>query len=188
MKKVLLMAAFAVASLAANAQIYVGGSLGFKTGKAADGADNTYKFEIAPEIGYNLSEDFAVGIALGFANYNGDFNAENWATTPTKYSESLTDFKISPYARYTFWKTGIASFFVDGGVDIRLRNKDRGTVMALGLRPGVKLSASEKVDFVAQLGMLGYQFTSEKANPSKANTFGLGVDNTNIKFGVYYNF
>ena len=186
MKKVLLMAAFAVASLAANAQLYVGGTVGFQTGKQYDGADNVYKFNIAPEIGYNLSEDFAVGIALGFTNYNGDFDAENWAATATKAPESLTDFKISPYARYTFWKTGIASFFIDGGVDIRLRNKDRGTLMGFGLRPGVKLSASEKVDFVAQLGMIGYQFASEKAG--KGNTFGLGIDNTTVAFGVYYNF
>ena len=33
MKKVLLMAAFAVASLAANAQSYVGGTIGFQNNK-----------------------------------------------------------------------------------------------------------------------------------------------------------
>lgn len=180
------MAAFAVASLAANAQLYVGGSLGFQAGKSGDGADNVTKFEIAPEIGYNLSEDFAVGIALGFKTYNGSFNNEGWSTTPTKSSKSLSEFKLNPYARYTFWKTGIASFFVDGTVGFTFLNEDRGMLIGLGVRPGVKLAASEKVDLVAKLGYLGYQFGNDKAG--KPSTFGLGLDNSDISFGVYYNF
>ena len=35
MKKIILMAAFAVASVAASAQVYVGGGLGFSSEKAA---------------------------------------------------------------------------------------------------------------------------------------------------------
>lgn len=195
MKKVILAALVAVASLSASAQVYVGGQLGFATGKAGDGADNTMKFTIAPEIGYNINEKFAVGIAIGFTTQNGSFYGANPVTnepvegipmSATKFAKSASCFSFAPYARYTFAKTGIASFFVDGGFAASFYNNDGGNVWNISVRPGVKLSASEKVDFVASIGALGYTFASEKAG--KFNVFGLGVDNTAIKFGVYYNF
>lgn len=186
MKKVILAALVAVASLSANAQVYVGGQIGFATGKAGQGADNTMKFTIAPEVGYSFNEKWAAGIAVGLNTQNGAFDENNVPQTATKYGKSQTAFAIAPYARYTFAKSGIASFFVDGGFAAQFMNNSRGNIWTIGLRPGVKLSASEKVDFVAQLGYLGYSFASEKAG--KANVFGIGVDNTTIKFGVYYNF
>ncbi len=191
MKKVILAALVAVASLSASAQVYVGGTLGFNAGKAFDGADNVTKFEIAPEIGYNFNEKWAVGLGIGFTTQNGDFDTtEPLLPVPNgsgvKYGKSQSAFTIAPYARYTFAKTGIASFFVDGGFQAMFLNDDRGNVWNISVRPGVKLSASEKVDFVAQIAALGYTWASEKAG--KTSAFGLNVDNTAIKFGVYYNF
>ncbi|MBP5376839.1 MAG: outer membrane beta-barrel protein [Bacteroidaceae bacterium] len=186
MKKVILAALVAVASLSANAQVYLGGTLGFNAGKAVDGADNTTKFQIAPEVGYSFNEKWAVGLAISFTTANGDFNENGFPTSATKYGKSSTVFGFSPYARYTFAKTGIASFFLDGGVGFNFYNNDGGTAWQIGVRPGVKLSASEKVDFVAQLGYLGYAKASK--GQGKGNMFGLNVDNTAIKFGVYYNF
>lgn len=186
MKKVILAALVAVASLSANAQVYVGGSLGFATGKAGDGADNISKFAILPEVGYSFNEKWAAGIQIGFTTANGDFNADGFPITNPKWGKSLSEFTVSPYARFTFAKTGIASFFVDGGFVAKFLNNSRGNVWQIGVRPGVKLSASEKVDFVAQLGYLGYSWKSK--NAGKGNVFGLGVDNTAINFGVYYNF
>lgn len=50
------MAAFVVASVAASAQIYVGGSLGFESSKENKDADALTSFSILPEVGYNLSD------------------------------------------------------------------------------------------------------------------------------------
>lgn len=44
-------AVFAVASMAASAQIYVGGSLGIGSSKANSNADNQTNFSIKPEVG-----------------------------------------------------------------------------------------------------------------------------------------
>lgn len=191
MKKVILAALVAVASLSANAQVYLGGKLGFNAGKAFDGADNVTKFEIAPEIGYNINEKWAVGLEIGFSTQNGDFNTEEALLpiptgTGVKYGKSDSRFSIAPYARYTFAKTGIASFFIDGGFATIFLNNSRGNLWNISVRPGVKLSASEKVDFVAQIAALGYTWASK--NAGKTSAFGLNVDNTAIKFGVYYNF
>ena len=173
MKKVILTALVAVASLSASAQFYVGGALSFNADKAYDGADTKSTFVINPEVGYSFNEKWAAGLQIGYASVSQSGN-----------TNSL--FRFAPYARYTYAKSGIASFFLDGGVQFDLYNNDGGTVVGLGFRPGVKLSASEKVDFVASLGYLGYQFGSDKHG--KDSHFGIGVDNTAVSFGVYYNF
>ena len=174
MKKIILSALVAVASLTASAQVYLGGTVGFQSSKAFDGADNVSKFTILPEIGYMFNEKWGVDATTGYSS------------SATKFAKSNGVFILSPYARFVFAKTGIASFFLDGGFGVGFMNNSRGNIWQVGIKPGVKLSASEKVDFVAQLGMLGYSWCSEKAG--KGNLFGIGVDNTTIKFGVYYNF
>ncbi len=186
MKKVILAALVAVASLSANAQVYLGGQVGFQSSKQAEGGDNISKFTILPEVGYMFNEKWGVGLGIGFTTANGDFDKTGYADQYTKDAKSSSAFILAPYARFVFAKTGIASFFLDGGFGTAFLNNSRGNVWQIGIKPGVKLSASEKVDFVAQLGMLGYSWKSK--NAGKGNMFGIGVDNTTIKFGVYYNF
>lgn len=59
MKKVMMMVALLVATVAASAQVYVGGGIGIGSSKDAhaEGVDVDAKttFYITPEIGYNLS-------------------------------------------------------------------------------------------------------------------------------------
>lgn len=174
MKKLFLAAAMMVASLAASAQVYVGGSLGFKSEKPYDGAETSTAFSIKPEVGYNLDEKWAVGIQLGYSSMDDGDN-------------TLGQIDLAPYARYTFAKTGIASFFVDGGLSFEFRTADwEGMVWGVGVRPGVKLAVSEKVDVIGKLGYLGYKAANEKAG--KGNSFALSIDNTDIELGVNFNF
>ena len=176
MKKLFMMAAMMVATLAVNAQVYVGGSLGFESSKANKDADATTSFSIKPEVGYNLDENWAVGIQLG---YSSDEQGKD-------YTESR--FEIAPYARYTFAKSGIASFFVDGGIQFISRGSDaEGSMFGIGVRPGVKIAASNKVDVIAKLGYLGYKKYNDDWNGG-GSAFGLNIDNTNLELGVFFNF
>ena len=59
-------------------------------------------------------------------------------------------------------------------------------VWGIGVRPGVKLAVSEKVDVIGNLGYLGYAAANEKAG--KGSAFGLNINNTDIEFGVNFNF
>lgn len=123
MKKLILMAAMMVATLAVNAQVYVGGSLGFESVKEHKDADALSSFSIKPEAGYNLDENWAVGIQLGFSSI--DIDEDN----------SVSTFEVAPYARYTFAKTGIASFFVDGGIQFISYGSDmKGSTFGIGVR------------------------------------------------------
>lgn len=191
MKKIVLMAAFMVASLAASAQVYVGGSLGFESQKADKDADASSTFSIMPELGYNLSDNLAVGIQLGYTHSNDKGYINDGELSGVKSEAKIGAFEVAPYARYTFAKTGIASFFVDGGIKATfLSNDAEGTIFGIGVRPGVKLSASEKVDFIAKLGYIGYQTANEDAQGYgyKKECLGLNIDNTNLEIGVLFNF
>ncbi len=184
MKKMILAALVAVASISANAQVWVGGSLGFNYNKNADDVKTT-TFSIAPEVGYTLSDKWDIAIALEETNIS------------QKDGDSMNTFAVNPYARYTFFQTGKVGFFLDMGFNVATSNgiyaggivrelDDNTTEFGIGVRPGVKFAASDKVTFVASLGQLGYR--QIKNGDAKDNTFGLNVDGSALKFGVYYAF
>ena len=193
MKKIFMMAVMAVAALSANAQVWVGGS--FALDFSSNGNDNMTTFEIAPEVGYNLTDKWAVAVALGFGTSNNSVvNRWDEAAIATgseltvagqKTGESMNYFKIAPYARFTFAKWGNVSVFADGGVGFKVFSHDRGNQINVGINPGIAYTPTEKVSLVARVGGIGYQKNSEKhGDGSKC---GIGLDNK-INLAVYYNF
>ena len=57
MKKIILTALVAVATLSASAQFYVGGAIGFQTSKSGEkDAKAQNVFTLSPEIGYDINE------------------------------------------------------------------------------------------------------------------------------------
>lgn len=190
MKKLFLMAAMMVASVAASAQIYVGGGIGFNSSKADyEGAEAATSFKITPEIGYNLDENWTVGIGLGYAH--------------SKQGEIKSDaFSIEPYARYTFVKWNNVGLFAEAGVGYahtkdtktlaeeggnELNAESKYDIFSIGIRPGVSIALNDKLTFVTKIGWLGY--TNEKAGDIKTNSFGFDFDTINdIDFALYFNF
>lgn len=177
MKKLFLSAIVALCSLAANAQVWLGGAIGFNYVDQDNG--NEYStFTISPQVGYDLNDKWGLGLEI------------ETKIVSVNDGDNTTTFAISPFVRYTFAKTGIASFFVDGGFFVGTNNAealgvkgDDQTMWGIGVRPGVKLTISNKVDFVASLGYLGY---SDVEN--SRNTFGLNVNNNALSFGAVYKF
>ncbi|MCH5176708.1 MAG: outer membrane beta-barrel protein [Prevotellaceae bacterium] len=179
MKKIILTAIVAVASLGANAQIWVGGQLGFNISDREDlGEGKTTTFSIAPEVGYTLNDKFDLAIALRESN------------TSVKDGDSSNTFTVNPYARYTFFQTGKVGFFVDGGFSVGVQSFDGSddnlTIWGIGIRPGVKYAASDKVTLVASFGGLGYQ--QAKCGDVSISDLGLNVDGNALQFGLYYSF
>ena len=204
MKKIILTALVAVASLSASAQVYVGGALGFNSktnevkstdmnGKETTSNVTRSTFTLAPEIGYSFNEKWDAGIAL-----NMQFKNKNQGN---KIGGEV-------YGRYNYLKTGIASLFVElaAGVYSEKQYQDEdgepfldkdgketsvnGTIFGFGFRPGVKIALSDKVSLVAKTGLIGAQFANEKARTLgyDKSEFGIGVDNSAVKLGVYYSF
>jgi hypothetical protein len=183
MKKIFAVALVAMMTLTVNAQVYVGGGVGLLT-SSYDGNSETY-FSILPEIGYNINEDWAVGIAVGYGEAKSKVNVAG-----VKVTEKVKTFQIAPYARYTFAKFDKVNLFVDGSVGYKHENFAgvKTNTFAVGFKPGVAVNLNDKLSFVAHVGFLGYQNDKVKGDDKSTNTFGLNLDGSNLSFGVYYNF
>ena len=173
------------ATISASAQVYLGGAVGFESTKANENSSSLTTFKIMPEVGYNLDDNWAVGIQLGYGS-----NQTLGKETPGKVT--TTTFTIAPYARYTFAKSGIASFFVDGGIQYTAYGSDtKGSTFGVGFRPGVKIAASNKVDLVARFGYLGYKSADKDAQAlgygHEKDRFGFDINGTTLQFGVLFN-
>lgn len=172
MKKILMMAALVVASVSASAQVWIGGSLGYDYDKTLGVKTNT--ITVAPEVGYNLSDRWAIALELDYSVEFGD--------NPT-----TNTFAITPYARWTFFKSGIVGLFVDGGFNVgaeKTSGANAQTTWGVGFQPGASIALSPKFSIVTKLGYLGYQHR-EALN---SDQFGIGVTNRIVSVGAYYNF
>ena len=197
MKKMILTALVAVASLAANAQVWVGGEVGFSATKTTIDGDKQgagAAFNLLPEIGYTLNDKFDIALTIGLShkNSNGKYYAgsQNFDTFDGNLEDvNRNAFTINPYVRYKFAKTGDFTFFVDGGFSYTMIHysgvDDNGNQWALGIKPGISYGLTDKVSLVAHVGDLGYAFY--KQGDVKSNTFDMGLSNS-ISFGAYVSF
>jgi outer membrane autotransporter protein len=180
MKKIFAIALVAMMTMTANAQVYVGGGIGFQTSSNDGNSETTIK--ILPEIGYNLDENWAVGIAVGYGENQTKING-------VKVKNKV--FEVAPYARYTFVKLDKINVFVDGTVDYAHADADglKSNSFGVGVKPGVAVNLNDKLSFVTHFGFLGYQYDKLDVDGAKAtNTFGFDLDGNNLTFGLYYNF
>lgn len=187
MKKLMMIAVMAVAGLAASAQTWVGGTLGFET-KHIQGADKNIKtLNIAPEVGYNLNDKVAVAIALGYT-FDSNFEVQGDVYDYNEYS-------INPYLRYTLAKAGDFSVFVDGGAKVAFGHlngaKTNASFVGVNVRPGISYAVSPKVTLVAHTGdgvYYGHTWMKNDGNTFyRENKFGFEIFN-GINFGAYVNF
>lgn len=177
MKKIFLTLMVLVAAVAANAQVWVGGSLGFWTNSDAEGSQIKTSFNIAPEVGYDLSEDWSIALALGYTSEKPDDG------------DALTSLSVTPYARYNVLKAGNFKLFLDGAVEIGSVDYDDDSYSAwgVGIKPGIAYSLNEKFSLVAHMGFLGYQDADDELTGIVDKGFGFNFSN-NLSFGVYYAF
>jgi opacity protein-like surface antigen len=139
MKKILFLVAAVLTSMSISAQVYVGGNLGFTSSKlSASGQDisgSSYKFQ--PEVGYQLNDQFAIGINLGVSKglcALGSFNTSDvkglllttFSAATDIFSDSkmanmagsldLKGFNINPYVRFTAFSNKYIDVFIDGTI------------------------------------------------------------------------
>ncbi|MBR0046820.1 MAG: porin family protein [Bacteroidaceae bacterium] len=191
MKKLILTALVAVATLTANAQLWVGGEVGYNHSRTTEHKHELSKsnnFVLLPEVGYKLNDKFDVAVKIGYAHgENG--NDMLGFDIPGNY-DYANAFILNPYVRYTFAKAGDFSFFADGGFSYMNGHVcgDENSINAwqIAIKPGISYAISEKVGLVAHVGGIGYSYA--KYDIYKTNGFDLGVSGNNITFGAYVNF
>ena len=188
MKQFLFTLAAAVVAVTASAQVYLGGEVGFWRNYD----QNHTNFNITPEVGYNLDENWAIGTTLGY-----DY----------QYLDGIkvNSFVVAPYARYTFVKFDNVSLFLDGGFGFATskakyegHSSDSYNSWEVGVKPGVKVDLTSKLSFIAHFGFFGYrdnddvkvadEDTDVPAGAFGEKGFGFKANGNNLQFGLYYNF
>lgn len=189
MKKLLFVAAFLMATVAASAQgWWAGGGIGYfyEKSKGAPGGINS--FSLAPEAGYDFNDKWGVAMAIG---YSGEVDK----SLDYFFTRSTHGFFIQPYVRYKFIKFGNATFFVDGivqyGYDVT-KEKDgireitykaaEGHSAKVGVCPGFAYAFCDKAVLACRFGFLGYQHDGL----TRSNGFGFDFSSYNLGLSMYF--
>ena len=157
MKKGLLLIVVMVAAIAVKAQdIYVGGS--FNVWRNSTG--NTTSFKVAPEIGYNFNETWAL---------------------------STNAFSVAPYIRWSYYQNDAVRLFLDGAAAIgfvKVKDGDTSKAGQIGFRPGIAVKLNDHFSFIAKYGFLGYR---RNVN-TPGDSFGLKLTSEDLSIGFHYAF
>ena len=196
MKKVLLSAVALLAFGFANAQeeksanggfskgdVFVSGAVTLNSSKTGDFKANS--FEIAPKVGYFVTENIAIGGKLGFASYKAE---DAFGDT-----DDLSAVTVGAFGRYYMTPASQFSLFGQLGFDYSSIDDKLDDVQEneIGLNLGLGLSyfVSNNWSIEATWAGLGYTSNDNGGNGAeKTNSFGLGADLRAISFGVNYKF
>ena len=186
MKKTITAVVVAMCSLSANAQLWVGGGVGFSRFENNSEVENTIgdsgntpvRLFFGPKVGYNLNDKWAIALALDYSHWNSHDESNSYTNASYLSTKSKgNSFSVTPFVRYTFAKSGIVSFYVDGGISLGFsksntdewaQNED-GYVRTdemenstnscdVGLRPGMLIELSDHVGLELNLGFFGYTY------------------------------
>ncbi|MCQ2322235.1 MAG: hypothetical protein MJZ47_01290, partial [Bacteroidales bacterium] len=106
MKKVFLTLSLVAAAFFCQAQLFIGGDLGFgMTGGNVSGSINnvtetydlpkTTTFEIVPTIGFMFDESIGIGLDFGYGISNFKEKDDDYS-----YKESMNSWVVAPYFRW----------------------------------------------------------------------------------------
>lgn len=172
MKKLFLLMALACISIAANAQAYVGGTLGIAVAHAStNGASATNSaFAINPEAGYFFNDTWAVGASVG-----------------VKYQSvsdtGITTFSVLPYVRANFAHVSIFDFFAELALGYSHESVEGDGVggFTSGLRPGFAANFNDNFALIGRTTLLSY------SHYDGVNGIGFAI-NSNFELGVQFKF
>jgi hypothetical protein len=173
MKKIFTSMALVLVATAMSAQVYVGGGMN----AWRDHDNNKTTAGISPEMGYQLNEKWAVGVALEY-EYAHTSNAD------------VHKVAANPYMRYTAMKMGPVSLFADctGGVAVnKVNGGGSDTGWQIGIKPGVMVTLTPRLTFLAHTGFLGYRDADDYGYFGD-NGFGLQMSSSDLRFGLLWNF
>ncbi len=126
MKKVLLIAAIAFASVASaqKGTILLGGNIGFSSSKDSETAvpsgtrseDKVNSFEFSPRVGYQFSDHLTVGIEGSVVSGKGESTTIPIAGFTTSTSRKINGFAVGPFLRYSKSLSDIFAMYADLGI------------------------------------------------------------------------
>ena len=217
MKKIALTLVLAAFAFSANAQWVVGGQFGFNTNSNRDdaysiGSTTTTSFNINPKVGYQLNDQFQIGLQIlfGYQTNRAYAGANNtYTSTPT------SQFGVSPYARWNFGNWKNCTLFLEGqfifgtspettthmflnGNETTIDNDDASSYLGLTIVPGMNYKFSEhfSMDLYINIARLAWRSATNAADwtnsgfgiESNLNAQDINTHLTNFSVGFNYHF
>ncbi|MBF6641078.1 porin family protein [Flavobacterium sp. J49] len=202
MKKIILTVAAVFAFGFANAQdkkegsegfskgdLYLSGTFNFSNSKTGD--FKTDSFTVAPGLGYFLTENLAIEGSLGFTSGketlditgDGDF-----------FEVKSSGFGINAGVKYFWTPASKFSLSVGGNVsyasikaEVDGLGESTSKIMGLNVPVGLHYFVSDKFAITTSWGGFAYSSNDNGGNGAeKTNTFDLGLDLSEVSFGLIY--
>ncbi|WP_301915021.1 outer membrane beta-barrel protein [Phocaeicola coprophilus] len=171
MKKMLVLLVVVMAVLSAHAQeMYLGGGISLWRNTDLDKTS----FSITPDVGYELSEQWALGIELAYAHKGEEI--------------STNAFALAPYARYSFYENKIVRLFLDMGFGFstqKAKHQDAVNGFEIGVKPGMAIKLNHQFSLITKVGFAGYR---DDYFRGEGSGFGVSVEGENISIGIDYEF
>lgn len=183
MKKFVVLLFVAMAAVAVQAQVYVGGSLGFWHN---DDADVT-SFQLAPEVGYEINDQWSVGGSIIFAHAKYK-HGYDFGPLEVEGKVKINAFAFAPYARYTFLNSKIVRLFVDGGLGLstyKVKGHDSEAGFEIGVKPGIAIKLGNHLSFITKYGFMGYR---DDYLLGDQNGYGFNFSSEDLSIGFHYTF
>jgi len=171
----------------ANGDIFMSGSIGFSSAKTGDFKTNS--FTVAPKVGFFVSENIAIGGALGYTSSKVDDGVGEDAENNT--------LSVGAFGRYYTTPASDFSFFAELGFNYNSTTSNDGTGgedfkvngFDVALSPGVSYFISSNFALEASIGALSYETSKPDFDGAEdTNTFGLNLNLTDVMVGLVYKF
>jgi len=184
MKKVLFAIAAMAACVSASAQVWISGGVesrgvGFSNQSTYGDDKTTTQWYFNPAIGYALDDALEVGLELSLSGRSHD-------------ETSTFDFKVAPFARYTFLSEGDFSMFLQGDVAFTSYSSKKpdhkGQAFGINIKPGIKYILTDNFAMVATFGSLYYNHKDRtEFGYDDQNGFGCSIG-SGLSFSLVYTF
>lgn len=207
MKKLLLSALAVCAFTFSNAQetetttttegfakgdMFISGSFGFSTTSVGDFTANG--FTIAPKAGYFLTENIAVGVALGYETSKLDDGSDD-VKNNTLSVGAMARYYVTPASKFSlFAELGVNymsydnEYMIDTDGTINVGDSE-GNGFGVKVAPGVSYFLSDAFAIEASWGVLGYETSKpDFTGAESTDTFALGLDMDDLSLGLVYKF
>lgn len=182
MKKILLLCFVALMAVTANAQYYVGGTLGAEYDKVKTGGHSSdlTTLKLVPEFGYQIDKVISIGATFGLGYADDDDN-------------ELTQYEISPYIRATFAQAKSVKFFVEGALFLNHSKYEFDgddddafsyNTWGASVRPGFMVNVANNVNIIGRATML--QYGKAEKNDVDIKRWHIGIPNE-VTIGILIN-
>ncbi|MDN4754347.1 hypothetical protein QYZ87_07375 [Porphyromonadaceae bacterium W3.11] len=146
-----------------------------------DNKEESTSLHLHPELGYFISDDWAVGVLLGYGLH--------------KESEGrkVQEMRVAPFVRYYYLHREPFNLYLDGNVGFntqRVGSEPWQNGFEVGIRPGACLDLTEGLCLCLRMGFLGYRdnfFSGEEPGIS-ANGFGIHFTPEELMIGLELEF